>query len=325
MAGNAGIVKNIIHSGYRYVPIKDGCKVHFHFQTWRLDPQRVLLDDSRKIGKKEPMVMIIGHKFKLEVWETVIKMMAVGEIASFRVKQELVFSYPFVAKTLRELDKPPHKVKHSCTMSLHQEGLGYADLDGLINHPSDLEFIFELLKVEREDEYEKEIWQLNIQERIDMIPELKEKGNLLYGKKMYDEAEEKYKQALGIIEQLMIRERKGDEEWINLNNAKLPLLLNYAQCKLVKCEYYPVIEHCTYVLQYDRDNEKALYRRGKAHMGAWNPEKALADFYRLKRINPSMKAAVDKEIEIIHQLKKDKSEQDKDVLKNLFQQEKSAQ
>lgn len=60
-------------------------------------------------------------------------------------------------------------------------------------------------------------------------------------------------------------------------------------------------------------------------MGAWNPEKALADFYRLKRINPSMTAILEKEIEIIHQLKKDKSEQDKDVLKNLFQQEKYTQ
>lgn len=49
----------------------------------------MLIDDSKKIGLKEPMVLVIGHKFKLEVWESIVKMMAVGEVASFRVKQEV--------------------------------------------------------------------------------------------------------------------------------------------------------------------------------------------------------------------------------------------
>lgn len=30
---------------------------------------------------------------------------------------------------------------------------------------------------------------------------------------------------------------------------KIPLLLNYAQCKLINKEYYSVIEHCTTVLK----------------------------------------------------------------------------
>lgn len=101
----------------------------------------MLIDDSKKIGKKEPMVLVIGHKFKLEVWESIIKMMAVKEVASFRVKKELVYSYPFVSKTLRELGQDASKIKHSCTMTLHTEGIGYADLDELISKPCDLEFI----------------------------------------------------------------------------------------------------------------------------------------------------------------------------------------
>lgn len=54
---------------------------------------------------------------------------------------QLVFSYPFISKTLRELGQDPHKVKHSCTMTLHTEGLGHADLDHLMKNPCDLEFI----------------------------------------------------------------------------------------------------------------------------------------------------------------------------------------
>lgn len=49
----------------------------------------MLLDDSRKIGKKEPMELVLGHKFKLEVWESIVKLMAVGEVASFQVKKEV--------------------------------------------------------------------------------------------------------------------------------------------------------------------------------------------------------------------------------------------
>lgn len=116
MENTAPIVKSVIHTGQKYIPIADGSKVislncdsiqqvpkillfsmivisnfqaHFHFQTWKLGKERVLIDDSKKIGKKEPMVLVIGHKFKLEVWETIVKMMAVGEVASFQVKKEV--------------------------------------------------------------------------------------------------------------------------------------------------------------------------------------------------------------------------------------------
>lgn len=81
-------------SGHRSYLISDQFivlfQVYFHFQTWKLGRDRVLLDDSKKIGKKEPMVLVIGHKFKLEVWESIVKMMAVGEVASFKVKQEVI-------------------------------------------------------------------------------------------------------------------------------------------------------------------------------------------------------------------------------------------
>jgi len=44
-------------------------------------------------------------------------------------------------------------------------------------------------------------------------------------------------------------EKPNDEEWLSLNRMKIPLLLNYAQCKLLNKEYYSVIEHCTTVLK----------------------------------------------------------------------------
>lgn len=59
----------------------------------------------------------------------------------FKLYPQLVYTYPFVSKTLRELGQDVNKIKHSCTMTLHTEGIGYRDLDDLISNPCDLEFI----------------------------------------------------------------------------------------------------------------------------------------------------------------------------------------
>lgn len=38
---------------------------------------------------------------------------------------------------------------------------------------------------------------------------------------------------------------------MELIKIKIPLLLNYSQCKLLKKDYYAVIEHCTEVLKHE--------------------------------------------------------------------------
>lgn len=244
--------------------------------------------------------------------------MAVDEVASFQVKKELVFNYPLVSKTLRELDQPSKSKKHACTLTVQTEGLGYQDLDDFMRNPCDLEFVIELVKVERPQEYQKDTWLMTLEERLEYIPELKKKGNKLYGNKLYDEAETVYCQAIGLCDQLMLRERKGDEDWIKYNEMRLPILLNYAQCRLVKGDYYSVIEHCTTILQFDEDNEKALFRRAKAHVGVWNLDLAEKDFNKLKDKNPSLKVTINNELENIKRLRKEKEELEKQNFKNLF-------
>ena len=48
------------------------------------------------------MELVLGKKFKLEVWETCVQTMALHEVASFKVKAHLAANYPTVAKTLRD-------------------------------------------------------------------------------------------------------------------------------------------------------------------------------------------------------------------------------
>lgn len=47
------------------------------------------------------------------------------------------------------------------------------------------------------------------------------------------------------------REKPNDEEWLELIRVKIPILLNYAQCRLLDKDYYAVIEHCTEVLKHE--------------------------------------------------------------------------
>ncbi|KAJ9599099.1 hypothetical protein L9F63_010436, partial [Diploptera punctata] len=198
------ITKKVLHTGKKSVSFTSGTKVLFHFQTRKCDEEKTVIDDSRKLGK--PMELVLGKKFKFEVWETIVQMMALNEVASFTVDKSLASGYPFISKTLREAGSKPQSEQrhHCCGVTLQNEGIGYDDLNQLIKEPSDLEFIIELLKVESPEEYQKESWQMNEEEKLKAVPELHAEGNTLFKNKDYKAASEKYGQAIGLLEQLML-------------------------------------------------------------------------------------------------------------------------
>ena len=156
------------------------------------------------------------------------------------------------------------------------------------------------------------------EEKLLSAPQLKEEGNRLFKENKMVEASLKYSEAIGRLEQLLLREKPGEKEWEELMEMKIPLLLNYSQCQLGLGNYHPVIEHCTEVLQYRPDCVKAVYRRAKAHVEVWNPEEAREDFEHVAALDPSMAAVCHKEIKAIEELKRIKNEEDKKMLTNLF-------
>ncbi|XP_071445816.1 AH receptor-interacting protein [Hetaerina americana] len=307
------VEKIILHAGNTSKPYTNGSRVFFHFQT-KIAGDGKILDDSRKLGK--PMELVLGKKFKLEIWEAIVQTMSINEVSRFSVDKSLVTSYPFVSKTLREAGLPKEaKRHHCCGVSLQNEGVGYRDLNELIKVPKDLEFTIELLKVESPEEYQKESWQLDEDEKVQRVSKLKTEGNDLYNAKKYDAAVDKYSEALGMLEQLMLKEKPGDEEWLVLQNMKIPLLLNFSQCKLIQSDYYTVIEHCSTVLKSEPDNVKALFRRGKAHIGAWNPKEAKEDLERAAKLNPSLSAVISEELRKLEMMERQKDKEDAIKLK----------
>nr|XP_023024495.1 AH receptor-interacting protein [Leptinotarsa decemlineata] len=313
------IVKKTLYAGKEVIHFKDGTKIHFHFQTRLCNNDKTLLDDSRKMGKGQPLELVLGKKFKLEVWEAILQKMALYEVAQFTVDKSLVIQYPFVAKTLRDLNKPKEQRNtHCCAMTLQNEGIGYNDLNDFLKNPSDLEFTIELVKVEQPDSYEKETWQMAEEEKIDLIPKLREQGNEQYKNKNYKYAADLYAKAVGMLEQLMLKEKPHDTEWNEMDKQKIPILLNYAQCKLNEGDYYAVIEHCTTVLKSDKDNVKAYFRRAKAHAHVWNVDEAKQDFEKVIELDKSLELLVRKELAALDQRVKSKDLEDKEKYSKIF-------
>ena len=62
------------------------------------------------------------------------------------------------------------------------------------------------------------------------------------------------------------------------------------------------------------ENAKALYRRAKAYVGAWDPDLARADFEKLRQVDASLEKTVAKELKSIDEKVKEKEKQDREKL-----------
>ena len=193
---------------------------------------------------------------------------------------------------------------------------GYKDLDHLVEHPpKQLQFTIELLQVEDAMEVDKEIWLMNEEEMKQTYPICKQEGNQLFYKKLYQKASIKYRKALAILEELMMREKPNDEDWIKLDKAKIPLLSNLAQCELFLDDYYQALLHIDEVIEKDPNNVKALFRRAKANAAVWNVTEAKNDFTKVAQLESNLVPLVNEQLLKLHQKVKEKNAKDLNLLK----------
>ena len=176
-------------------------------------------------------------------------------------------------------------------------------------------FEIELLHVEKPGSYKQDSWAMTDEEKVELVPKLKEDGNELYRNKNYKQASDKYFEALGYLESLSIKEKPQSSEWNRVEEIKVPLLLNYSQCQLLLQEYPEVIRQTTKILEFDPNCVKALYRRGKAHSATWNLKDAVLDLQRAVELDNSLKRNVDKELLELTRRLKEKDEEEKKRLK----------
>ncbi|XP_063726054.1 AH receptor-interacting protein-like isoform X2 [Symsagittifera roscoffensis] len=271
----------------------------------------------------KPMELIYGHQFKLEIWETFLASMKVGEVSEFTCPFHLVMSYPKVAAQLRKImlenNANPEPESHCCGMSVQNISVGYHDLDHLIsNPPKYLVFQFELLERFEPDSYEKETWTMSDQEKISRISNLREIGNEDFRNGDVDKASKQYYEAIALLDQLILKEKPGSSEHTKLNNTRCPLLLNFSQCCFEKEEFYKVICHTTEVLEHQPENVKAYFKRAKAHKAVHDYKQAIDDMTKAMELNPNLEQVAVSFINSIKEIQAENDKADEKLFKNML-------
>ncbi|XP_029469141.1 aryl-hydrocarbon-interacting protein-like 1 isoform X2 [Rhinatrema bivittatum] len=308
-----GIQRTILHGGTGDVP---------KFITGsKCDGDRTVIDDSKLMGS--PMEIIIGNMFKLEVWEILLTSMRIGEVSEFWCDVTHTGLYPVVSKSLRRIAEgkdPTDWHLHTCGLAnmFAYHTLGYGDLDELQKEPQPLIFTIELLKVESPNTYKRESWAMNNEEKLRAVPILHGEGNRLFKLGRYEEAINKYREAVICLKNIQTKEKPWETPWLKLEKMINTLVLNYCQCLLKTEQYYEVLEHTTDIIRHHPGLVKAYYIRAKANAQVWNETAAKADFGKVTELDPDLSRSVKKELRLLEHRMQEKNREDKLRYKNLF-------
>ncbi|XP_037117542.1 aryl-hydrocarbon-interacting protein-like 1 isoform X2 [Syngnathus acus] len=318
-----GVKKKILAGGTGPLPhFPPGTKLVFHFQTLLDNFERTVVDDSRLASR--PAEIFVGKMFKLEVWETLLTSMRVGEVAEFWCDAVHTGLYPIVSKGMRLIAQgkdPLEGQRHMCGMGnlFHYHSTGFPELDELMRTPQSLIFIMELLQVGDPMSYHRESWMMEKDEKLSTVPLLHMRGNAMVKQRQFREAASEYKEAVLLLKTVQSREMPGDVDYMNLARMIIPLELNYCQCMLELHEYYQVIEHINELLDKHKDCVKGYYKRAKAHAAVWNEKEARRDFNMVAHLDPTLASLVHRELKALSECMKEKYWEEKDVYWNKLE------
>ncbi|XP_066437154.1 FK506-binding protein-like [Eleutherodactylus coqui] len=153
----------------------------------------------------------------------------------------------------------------------------------------------------------KEVWELDVSEKIKRAVRDREVGGKAYRDGNLEGAERRYARALRL---LVCTPGDAEEE-------KIALLSNLAACDLKKGRLREAEVRCTRVLDKEPNHLKALYRRGMARAGMSDWMGARADFEKLLKLDPSSKEAR-REIAKVREKQKNEQAQISKALGKMF-------
>ncbi|XP_011505533.1 PREDICTED: peptidyl-prolyl cis-trans isomerase D [Ceratosolen solmsi marchali] len=164
--------------------------------------------------------------------------------------------------------------------------------------------------------YSSKANDLTYENIMDIIKKIKNVGNACFLKKKYSTAEKKYKKALRYYN-WMIKIKSNLKHNSDIEELKVVVLLNLAAVKLKQSKHRDTLNLCNQVLNIDKKNSKALFRRGQAHMRLNDYKLGLADLKSANEENPNNKDIL-KEIEKVKKIMKSYLIFEKAVCKRMF-------
>ena len=185
------------------------------------------------------------------------------------------------------------------------------------------------------DEYKVDSWQLNDESKLKSSETLRLEGNILFKDGKFDEAKDKYREALTLLDTLLLKEKPGDPEYVELDSKvrlqakpknwldtqcfqNIPLYLNLSQCYLNLQNFYEAFGAAEEVLKRDSENEKGLFRKAKAQIGTWNLDEAEKILMEVKQKYPGSAKAVEAQLNILNEKRKEKNASDKTMYKAML-------
>ncbi|XP_011692859.1 PREDICTED: FK506-binding protein 59 isoform X1 [Wasmannia auropunctata] len=175
---------------------------------------------------------------------------------------------------------------------------------------ADVEYEVELQNFEKETS----VWSMKPLEKLEQAKMQKEKGTKYL-------TSDKINLAIKVYQKVFkyLNDESGFED--DLKKEKDSLLvaahLNLALCYLKTNENLLARDECAKALELDPQNEKALFRRGQAHLGLASPEIAITDFQEVLKVQPKNTAA-SKQILICNSLIKKQLAKEKKLYANMF-------
>lgn len=137
-------------------------------------------------------------------------------------------------------------------------------------------------ELEGEDE-DHDNRKLKKADRMRMVVKNKEEGTELFQGKNFRPAAARYHKALTHASKFF---DLSPEDEIEVNQLKLSLYLNLAQCYIKLENWDNVLRNCDDALKIDSNNPKALFRRSMVWEAKKDYDKALSDLKRAEEINP---------------------------------------
>lgn len=167
------------------------------------------------------------------------------------------------------------------------------------------------------------IWKWSPEEKYQISLKYKERGVELFRDTRYVDAFHKFSKACKILITLEpINDLRLEENLLkNIQNLRIVLYNNIAECHMHRGNYEHVITLCGQVLDRDENNVKALYRRGVAYGNLSNFEKALEDLRKALKIEPN-NSLVKTKFNLYNQQFRIESRKYEEIVKRMFVPEK---
>ncbi|XP_025261777.1 peptidyl-prolyl cis-trans isomerase FKBP4-like [Camponotus floridanus] len=178
-----------------------------------------------------------------------------------------------------------------------------------------VKFEITLIKCERN----KPIWEWTAEEKYKIALRYKERGVELFKDSRITDAFYKFSRACKLLITLEpIADLDLDKQLeSSINELRLALYNNMAMCHLSRKNYKHTITLCTKVLYKDKNNVKALYRRGVAYGNMNNNERAVVDMKEILILEPNNNAAKE-QFNIYNTRLQESIQKSNDMMRKMF-------